>query len=115
MIEVRRQGNWSFVLAGVMFLLNAPNALAFCYEPDAPDPPSSFLKPTKPSVPWCVDEYSMTHTCDDWEIDSYNSDLQSYRYEVENYVNQLEMFVAEAQSFYSESVDYANCEIRSLE
>lgn len=103
------------VLAGVLLLPTASNSWGYCYEPDAPDPPASYQKPTKPSVPWCVDEYSRTHTCDDWEIDSYNSDLQRYRYEIDDYVNQLEMFVAEAQAFYSDSIDYANCEIRSLD
>ena len=115
MIELRRKRGWSFVLASLMVLVTAPGAWAFCYEPYAPDPPSSYQKPTKPSIPWCVDEYSRTHTCDDWEIDSYNNDLQKYRYEIDDYVNQLETFVAEAQAFYSSSIDYANCEIKSLD
>ena len=88
---------------------------AFCSTPYAPDPPSTFMKPTKPSAPWCVDEYARTHSCDDWEINSYYNDLDSYRNEIENYVRQLKSFVYEAEAFYSEAVAYANCEISSFD
>ena len=38
-------------------------------------------KPTKPSVPYCVNEWSNTHTfCDDWTINSYNRDVENYRF-----------------------------------
>ena len=97
----------SFAFPGVTY--------AFCSSPYAPDPPSTFMKPTKPNVPWCVDEYSRTHTCDDWEINSYYNDLDSYRNEVEDYVRQLKDFIYEAEAFYSEAVAYANCEISNLE
>ena len=51
-----------------IFLMVVPmNLYAYCSEPSAP-----YSKPSKPSVPYCVNEYSNTHTCDDWEIQSYN-------------------------------------------
>ena len=88
----------------IIFLMVVPmNLYAYCSEPSAP-----YSKPSKPSVPYCVNEYSNTHTCDDWEIRSYNDDIDSYRYEVESYIDQLQQYVNDAS-------DYANCEIRNLD
>ena len=47
---------------------------AFGYSPIAPKPPGVFAKPTKPTVPFCVNEIMNTNTCSDWEISSYNSE-----------------------------------------
>ena len=51
----------------ILFLFVPQILLSFCYEPSPP-----WSKPSKPMVPWCVDEWTNTHTCSDWEIDSYN-------------------------------------------
>ena len=45
-----------------MFLLGAQNQ----WRPTAPSTWNKPTKPTKPMVPFCVNEYSNTHTCDDW-------------------------------------------------
>ncbi|MBT3509306.1 MAG: hypothetical protein HN472_07155 [Nitrospina sp.] len=97
-----------------LFVLPA-NALAYCSAPTPPDPPSSYQRPTKPSAPYCVNTYSNTHTCDQWEIDSYNNALRTYKYEVDDYIRKLKNYVSEASQFASETVDYANCEIRNLD
>ena len=76
--------------------------LSFCYEPSPP-----WSKPSKPMVPWCVDEWTNTHTCSDWEIDNYNYEVQNYNYEVQNYIYELQNYLYEAE-------DYVNCEINSL-
>jgi hypothetical protein len=78
-------------------------ATAFCMEPSAPG-----FRPEKPSVPWCVDEYAGTHTCDEWEIDSYYAEISSYNSEVSDYVSQLNAYIDEA-------VAYAQCEVANLE
>ena len=90
----------------IFFLIffGSKNAHSYCFEPSAP---SSFSKPTKPSAPYCVNEYSRTHTCDDWEINSYNNDIEQYNYDVENYISKLNNYVQDAQ-------EYARCEARSL-
>ena len=90
-------------------------AFSWCSEPMAPSVPSSWSKPTKPSVPYCVNEWSNTHTCDDWTINSYNRDVENYRYEVESYQRELQYYVDEAQRFLNDAYDYANCEIRNLD
>ena len=98
-----------------ILILMSNNAFGFCSSPDAPDPPSTYSKPTKPTVPFCVNEFTRTHTCDDWQISSYNSELENYRSEVEYYVQKLKNYVSEAQSFAHDSVEYAKCEIRNLD
>ena len=87
----------------------------FCYAPTAPSNWDRPTKPTKPMVPFCVNEWNNTHTCDDWTITSYNNDLQNYRYDVENYQRELQYYVDEAQRFVNDAYEYANCEIRNLD
>ena len=87
----------------ILFLFVPKILLSFCYEPSPP-----WSKPSKPMVPWCVDEWTNTHTCSDWEIDSYNDSIRNYNYEVENYISDLQYYVNAAH-------DYASCEIRNLD
>ena len=91
-----------FVVASFL-ILTSQNAMAFCSEPSAP-----WGKPVKPSVPYCVNEWARTHTCDVWEIDNYNAELESYNYEVQLYIRQLNNYIDEA-------VEYAQCEVNNLE
>lgn len=72
-------------------------------EPSAP-----YSKPEKPLVPWCVNEYAGTHTCDEWEIDNYYDSINYYKSEVNNYIAQLNAYIDEA-------VEYAQCEVANLE
>jgi hypothetical protein len=65
-------------------------------------------KPTKPSVPWCVNEWDNTHTCSDWEIQQYYDDLENYRAEVDQFITALNQYVSEAS-------DYAQCLFKELE
>ena len=90
------------------------HAAAHCSEPTAPDPPASYSKPTKPTVPYCVNEYDRTHTCDDWEISSYNSDLDQYNSDVDDYIRKLKYYLSEVDSYSNEAVSYAKCEANSL-
>ena len=94
------------------------NVNAFCSEPSSPfdslpSPPSSLSKPTEP---FCLSGYRFSgkHTCSNWELESYFSD-------VENYISDLKAFAAAANSYASEVIDYANeavnyanCEISDL-
>ena len=104
-----------FLLILFIILILPLKVFAWCSEPMAPSTPSSWSKPTKPSVPFCVNEWNNTHTCDDWTITSYNNDLQNYRYDVENYQRELQYYVDEAQRFVNDAYEYANCEIRNLD
>ena len=99
----------------ISFFIFPAHLLAYCSTPTHPEPPSSYQRPTKPSTPYCVNTFSNTHTCSQWEIDSYNSDLEKYRYDIEDYIRKLKNYVSEASSFVNETVSYANCEIRNLD
>lgn len=92
-------------MIGGTYLAFVPAAYGFCSEPSAP---SSWSKPTKPAVPYCVNEWAGTHTCDDWEIDNYNSAIRSYNFDVENYIADLRQYVEDA-------IEYAKCEIANIE
>jgi hypothetical protein len=98
----------------ISFIILPANVLAYCSDPTPPTPPSSYLRPTKPSAPYCVNSFSNTHTCSQYEIDSYNRDLEQYRSDIEDYIRKLKNYVSDAGDFASETVDYANCEIGNL-
>lgn len=90
------------VLIGLTLLTMSTNSFAFCAEPSPP-----FSKPNKPSTPYCINEWNNTHTCDDWQINSYNNEIEAYNRDVERYIRDLESYVSEA-------AEYARCEINSL-
>ncbi len=87
---------------------------AYCSEPSAPRY-SGPEKPDEPSAPYCVNEYSRTHTCDDYEIDGYNNDIRQYNDDVEDYKRAVEDFVADLRRYVEEASDYAQCAVRQLE
>ena len=93
---------FSFV-AGIVTIGFSSAATAFCMEPSAPG-----YRPDKPSVPWCVNEFAGTHTCDEWEINDYYASIDRYNSEVSDYINQLNLYIDEA-------VAYARCEVANLE
>ena len=93
----------SFLLTSIIAMGLSSTATAFCIEPSAPG-----YRPDKPSVPWCVNEFAGTHTCDEWEINDYYAAIDRYRSEVSDYVNQLNLYIDEA-------VAYAQCEVANLE
>ena len=90
-------------LIALMFIgAGVGSATAFCSQPSPP-----MFKPTPPRVPFCVDTFSNTHTCDTWEINSYNNDVETYNREVEDYIDNM-------QDYVDDAVAYAKCEISSL-
>ena len=94
-----------YLISSVLCLFLSVNQLmAWCSEPSV----SYLYTPTKPSVPWCVNEWNNTHTCDEWEIDSYYSDIEAYNNDVEDFIYQLNNYVDEA-------VEYARCRMGELE
>ena len=105
----------SFSVFIIVSFFLAANAFGYCSAPIAPEPPGVFAKPTKPMVPYCVNEIMNTHTCSDWEISSYNSELSSYRSDIDFYVQKLKNYISEAEYFLNETVAYAKCEISTLD
>jgi|TARA_B110000879_G_C10893394_1_gene401549 hypothetical protein len=78
-------------------------AWAYCSEP------SFYMStPGKPSVPYCVNEWDNTHTCDEWELQSYYNDMENYSSDVQEFINALNDYVSEAS-------DFAQCMVSQLE
>lgn len=103
-----------YFAAVFMVLGISVDARAYCSEPMAPSPPRSYAKPTKPIAPFCVNEFTRTHTCDDWQIRAYNTEIEIYRSDVEDYVRKLKWYVQEAATFADQALSYAKCEVNDL-
>lgn len=104
-----------FFAVWALILFLGDKALAYCSDPSPPDKPYTSYRPVKPSLPYCADTYSNTHTCDQWEVDNYNDEIEQYNYDVEEYIRKLNNYINEANDFLSEVVDYGKCEVRNLD
>lgn len=100
-------GQRAAIIALLSTLLPA-QAFALCSEPSPPRFYAS--KPNKPSTPFCVNEFSRTHTCSDWEISRYNSDVESYNRELDRYRSAVSNYRYELDSYVRSARDYAQCE-----
>jgi hypothetical protein len=69
-------------------------AYSFCSEPRAPS--LSFI--TKPSKPYCA----TMRNCEQWEVDSYRSN-------VKRYFDRLQEYLADVESYQKEAYEYAKC------
>lgn len=88
-------------------------AFAYCSEPYGrvtfPDAPGSYAKP---SVPYCLSSYSYsgTHTCEEWEISSYQNDVESYVSKLQAYADESLEAARKAARLAQEAQDYAKCQ-----
>lgn len=76
-----------------------------------PDPPGSF---SRPNVPYCLSSYSYSasHTCEEWELDRYFSDIDAYVASLQRYLNEFNDFTREVASLSEDAERYANCEAK---
>lgn len=98
----------------VSWCISSGSALAFCYQPSAPMSFSKPSKPTEPRTPFCVNQFSGTHSCSAWEIDQYNSEVDNYNRRLASYQRDVEDYIDDLQQYVDEAVAFAQCEIRSL-
>jgi hypothetical protein len=104
-----------FVLIAIGAVCQPALALGFCSEPSVP---SSYLKPDKPrepQAPFCVNKITRTHTCSDWQIDSYNRDLSDYSQKIRRYQSDVETYIRKLKTYLEEAEQYAVCEVKSLD
>ena len=98
----------------LIIISNADFALAgiYCIAPTAP----SFYetKPSKPDVPFCVNEFSGTHSCDDITIQNYNSEVESYNSRLRSYQSNVDNYIAELNQYVRDAQTYAHCEASFL-
>ena len=104
-----------FLMTLIVVCLFPGVGAAFCSPPDPPDSPSTLYRPDPPIPPYCLSPFTGTHTCEEWEIDSYNDAVRQYKYELEDYLGKLKQYASDAEEFADAALDYAKCEIRNLE
>lgn len=98
-------------------LLSSASASWACYEPSVylsmPTAPSSL---SKPDVPYCLQGfgYSGTHSCDDWEITSYQNEVEEYVHDLQDYMNEAIEVARKATAFAQEAEEYARCEAEEV-
>lgn len=99
-------------LAVAVVATTTVEAVAYCSEPSAPSFYGS--KPTEPYKPFCINEFSNTHTCSEWEIDSYNRDVDLYNSQLRSYQMAVSRYIDELNDYVREAVEYAECEVADL-
>jgi hypothetical protein len=82
------------VLVAMMTNISAPAQAAFCFEPKAP----SILFLRKPTKPYCAS----TQSCEEWEVESYKSDVRRYYRSLEDYASSVDRF-------YKQAAEYVGC------
>ena len=97
----------------ILNLLTPSLALAYCSAPtmfeQPPSPPAQY---TRPSLPFCLTDFSITrtHTCASWEIDMYVDEINEYIDQLNDYVNDAKIFGDTALNFADDASRYASCE-----
>lgn len=100
------------VVGGVIALVLSTSAFGYCMEPMTPR--FSGYKPTEPNTPFCINKLSNTHTCSEWEIDSYNREVESYNSQLRTYQWAVDSYVDQLNAYVDDAVAYAKCEISDL-
>lgn len=116
-MAIRRMMMLASLATFVVIFGSAEQSHAYCSDPSfyqtAPVAPSSY---SKPDVPFCLSTYSYsgTHTCDDWEVDSYLDEVKDYVRKLQNYADEANDFANTAIRFANEAMDYAKCEAKEV-
>ncbi|MDE2759589.1 MAG: hypothetical protein OXH90_04735 [Paracoccaceae bacterium] len=82
----------------------ATQSYAFCIQPSA----WHISTPTKPIVPFCINQFTNTHNCDSWTISRYNSEVVFYN-------DALERYYAELDDYIDDVNVYVRCMYRAVE
>ena len=91
------------ILNSIAFLLlSSVQSWAYCSEASfsesGPDAPGSY---EEPNIPYCLQEYKWSgkHTCEDYEIQAYENDVEDYIRKLRDYVSEASNFSSSANSF----------------
>jgi hypothetical protein len=81
----------------------------------APEVPTFYeTKPTKPSIPFCSNEFSNTNTCDELTIDDYNARVDDYNDKLSKYQSSVDFYVFQLNKYVRDAQAYARCEASYL-
>lgn len=108
-----------FYVAATLIVAVFPyGAQAYCSEPSfyssepsfsgsAPSAPPSYQKP---DVPYCLSSYSYSgsHTCEDYELESYFDEVNDYIDEINEFYREATEFAEEARAYAVQAADFAN-------
>lgn len=101
-----------FAITTVCGMLGS-QASAYCFEPSfsgsAPSAPGSYRKPNEP---FCLSGYEITrqHSCSDWEIQAYITEVNEYLRLLRTYYEEAVDFANQAARFSDEALEFAKCE-----
>ena len=109
--------NRKILLAAACIWITVPDAHAygFCSAPSAPGNYSKPAEPSPPTTPYCVNKFSNTHTCSDWEISNYNRAVDQYNDELIRYQRERQAYINKLVDYANEAQEYSICEINSLD
>lgn len=109
--------NRTILLAAACIWITVPDAHAygFCSAPSAPGRYSKPAEPSPPTTPYCVNKFSNTHTCSDWEISTYNRAVDQYNDELIRYRRERQVYINKLVDYANEAQEYSICEINSLD
>jgi hypothetical protein len=87
-------------------------AYSYC---STPVPPTFYeAKPLKPSVPFCVNEYTHESTCDEYTLQNYNQEVDDYNLRLRSYHDAANTYINQLNSYVEQAVAYAKCEAGGL-
>jgi hypothetical protein len=102
----------------IMFLvLLSTKSLAYSSEASfsgsEPDAPGSY---TEPNVPYCLEEYKWSgkHTCEEYEIQSHQNDVDEYMRKLRDYLSEVDDFTSLASSFAADAAEWAKCKANEI-
>jgi hypothetical protein len=88
----------------VSFIFVTPAHAAFCMAPRAPS--VLFIsKPAKPIKPYCVS----LRSCEQWQITSYNNDVERYNSEISKFFQDLETYANDVDRYRKRAAEYIDC------
>jgi hypothetical protein len=104
----------NFALCIFAIISNADFAWAglYCTAPTAP--PFYETKPSKPDVPFCVNELAGTHSCDDLTIQSYNAAVEVYNRRLRSYQSSVDIYISDLNQYLRKAQEYTRCEASNL-
>lgn len=107
----------STVALGLLAAVLPGAAMAYCAEPSIYRTPPSPPSYGRPSAPYCLSGFAFSgkHTCDEYEIDSYVSDVNRYIDELNDFVAEAAEFASSARLFAEEALTFARCEAEDIQ
>lgn len=102
----------AFLLTGAAVAQDAATADATACTVPTPPVVERPVKPSRPSIPSCVNEARGTHTCRRSVIAEYEAEMEGYGARFNTYIEQVNAYIAKLNGYSVQAVAYAECEQR---